>query len=479
MGIIRIKIFSLFILRKGGKTRDYKTRVFTYMNKKSILSGAMILGIGTFIAKILGALYRIPLTGILGGSGLGLYQLVFPVYVLLLDFSGAGAPNAIAKIISSNEVDKENYSKRILGVSIIAFTVLGTIFSLLTVVFSRAISIAQGNLEARLAYVLLAPAVVFVCVLSCFRGYFQGLKMMFPTALSQIVEQAVKLILGLFLARFFLPNIPLAVGGAVTAITISEAVALLVVYLIYIKRGKGKIFNGISFKFFDELKKVLKVAIPVSLIGIILPFSQVIDSFIIVNGLKEYSVNATALYGIFSGAVLTVINLPVSLCYGISTVTIPFVASSKTHAEREKNQLKALYVTLGVSVICAIFCYIFSPFIVNMLYGRLPLWEKELCINLLRFTSPVIVLLCMLQTLNAVMIATNKAYRSIINIAVGVAFKIIVNVLLIKKPNINVYGCAVALIVCYFSADLLNLISLRFSKRYESKRTCIKKLNIT
>ncbi len=448
------------------------------MTKKSILSGAIILGVGTFTAKILGALYRIPLTGILGGKGLGLYQLVFPVYVLLLDFSGAGAPNAIAKIISSNTVDKENYSKRILGISLIAFVVIGAIFSVFTVIFSGTISRAQGNADAKLAYILLAPAVVFVCALSCFRGYFQGLKMMFPTALSQIIEQAVKLFLGLLLARLFLPNISLAVGGAVTAITVSEAIALLFVYFIYTRQGKGRIFSSLDINFFYELKKILKVAVPVSLMGVILPFSQVIDSFIIVNGLKQYYGEATAVYGIFSGAVLTVINLPVSLCYGISTVTIPFVASSKTDDEREKNILKALYITLIVSILCAIFCYIASTFIVNLLYGRLPLWEKQIAINLLKFTSPVIILLCILQTINAVMIAVNKTYQSIINLAIGVALKIIINFFLIKKPNINVYGSAIALIVCYFVADLLNLISLRINKRYGNKKVSVKKLNI-
>ncbi len=449
------------------------------MTKKSILSGAIILGIGTFTAKILGALYRIPLTGILGGKGLGLYQLVFPVYVLLLDFSGAGAPNAIAKIISSNDVDKKEYSKRVLGVSLLTFVIIGSLFSVLTVVFSGVISNAQGNIEARLSYVLLAPAVVFVCALSCFRGYFQGLKMMFPTALSQVIEQAVKLFLGLLLARFFLPNVSLAVGGAVMAITISEAIALFVVYLIYKKQNNGRIFTHYNFDFFNELKKILKVAIPVSLMGIIIPFSQVIDSFIIINGLKHYYTEATAVYGIFSGAVLTVINLPVSLCYGISTVTIPFVSSSKTDSEREKNIVKALYITLVVSLFCSAFSYFFSSFIVNTLYGRLPLWEKDVCIKLLRFTSPVIVLLCMLQTSNAVMIATNKPYQSIINVSVGVILKILLNVFLIKKPNINIYGSAFALIVCYFCADLLNLISIRVNKRYANKRTRIKKLKIT
>ena len=69
--------------------------------KDGIVKNAFILGLGTFIAKLMGAIYRVPLTKIIGSLGLGLYQMVFPVYALLLDFSGAGAPGALAKIISS------------------------------------------------------------------------------------------------------------------------------------------------------------------------------------------------------------------------------------------------------------------------------------------------------------------------------------------------------------------------------------------
>ena len=89
-------------------------------NGKKILSGALVLGVAAFISKLLGALYRIPLTRIIGGTGLGLYQMVFPVYTLLLDFSGASVPNAVAKIIASYKgEDRENYARKILKTSLL------------------------------------------------------------------------------------------------------------------------------------------------------------------------------------------------------------------------------------------------------------------------------------------------------------------------------------------------------------------------
>ena len=116
------------------------------VEKKKILTGALALGIGTFTAKLLGAIYRVPLTRILGGTGIGLYQMVFPVYAVLLDFAGAGAPSALARLIASGDkTDREKRAYDYLTVSIRVFTVLGVFFSLFLFAFSKRIASWQGD----------------------------------------------------------------------------------------------------------------------------------------------------------------------------------------------------------------------------------------------------------------------------------------------------------------------------------------------
>jgi len=440
---------------------------------KGILFGAMSLGAGAVIAKLLGAVYRIPLTNLLGGIGLGLYQMVFPVYALLLDFSGAGVPNALAKVISEAQ-DKDKYKRAYeyltSAVKFLAF--IGAILATILFVLAKPLAKAQGNQDAYLGYVFLSPAIIFVAILSCFRGYFQGLVKMTPTAVSQIVEQFFKTAFGLALVYTLRSNVRWAVAGATLALTISEFFAVLYIYLVY-RRNKRKL----SFNFQldkternEKVRKILKITIPITLVGIMLPLSQVIDSFMILNILGSYRKDATSLYGLLSGVVATVIGLPVSVCYGISTVAVPAVSGSKTVTEKDRNGAKTLGLTLAVSLPCAVLCYFLAPFIINLLFRSLGEVEKSTAINLLRVCSPCIVFLSFLQTGNAVLIGKGKPYMPVLSLAVGVLIKETLNFTLLKIPSINIYGGAIALIACYFTICLINLIStLSFKVDYESK----------
>ena len=196
------------------------------MENKAI-KGSFYLGLGAFIAKVIGAIYRIPLLNIITAEGVGLYQMVFPLYCILLDFAGSGAPNAIAKLISSKgKTGIEINSKKYLTVSLKILLILGIIFSLIMLALAYPLSKLQGNTNAFCGYVFLSPAIFFVSLISAFRGYFQGKMNMVPTAVSQIIEQVVKLLFGLLFTYLLMPNIPFAVGGATLSVTISEIFAL-------------------------------------------------------------------------------------------------------------------------------------------------------------------------------------------------------------------------------------------------------------
>ena len=438
-------------------------------DKNKMLWGSVVLGLGTFAAKLLGAIYRVPLTAILGGTGIGLYQMVFPVYTVLLDFSGAGAPSALSKLIAGERTEsKEAAARKYLSASIRLFSSLGLVFSLFMAVFSKILADAQGNGNAFLSYIFLAPAVFFVCLITPFRGYFQGLGDMKPTALSQIIEQFIKLCFGLMLAKLFSYDNARAAAGAAGAITISEAVAALYLFLTYKRRTKNS--AGVFFESGAELslfsKKIIKTALPITLIGIALPLSAVADSFIAVNILNGYRTDATSLYGLFSGVAMTVIGLPVAICYGVAAVAIPAVAGAKDKDEERKNGKKSIFITIAFSLPCAAFLYFFAPFAVNLLFRSLPVSERETAAALIKILSPAVVLLSVLQTQNAVLIGRGQTYLPIIAMVSGAAVKTIAEILLIKNPAFNVYGLAAAVIACYLTADLVNFITL--SKKTES-----------
>lgn len=432
-------------------------------SNKSVVRGAATLGFGTFMAKLLGAVYRIPLTNLLKSDGLGIYQMIFPTYALLLDFAGAGVPNALARIISSEGDGAEAVGKVYLKVGVTVLSTVGLACATAMAIFARPLSLAQGNSDAAYAYVALAPSIIFVAVISCFRGYFQGLLDMKPTAISQIIEQFVKMSAGLVFARFSLPNLPRAVAGAALAISVSEATAALYLFFVYKRRQTGveivEVNRVCVTDFRSAAKKLFATALPVTFCGTVLPLSQVVDSFLILNTIGGYRDDATALYGLFSGVAMTVVGLPVSICYGAASAAVPSVAGS-TPRERYKKADLSVVLTIAVSLPCAVGCFVFAPQIVRILYRGLSYDEAAVATELLRLASPAVVLLSLVQTLNGILIGFGRLYLPLISLLIGVCVKIVTEVSLLPNVRLNIYAAAIALIACYFFVCLLNLIVL-------------------
>lgn len=432
-------------------------------SQKSLKKGALILGVSAIISKILGAVYRIPLVRIIGGDGVGIYQLVFPVYALLLEFSGCAFPTAISKLIAEIKGDDvEEKSFALFKSALSLCLILGGIATVVMIALARPLAILQGDERAYIAYLFLAPSIFLVSLLSCYRGYFQGKMNMKPTAFSQVIEQSVKLAFGLFFASIFMPNVPLSAGGATLAVTISEGIALIYVYVKF-KRGV-KMPSSLPLKNQnkDGIKTLIKFALPITFTGLILPLSQFIDSFLIVNIIGSYRGDATALFGLLTGTAMTVINLPVAVCYGISTSAIPSVSREKG-ASRKKNVNGSMALTLIVSLISAVAVYLFAPLIVKILFGNLPSEQLSLIVSLIKTLAPSIVFLALTQTSNGCLIGIGKTYIPMIGLIVGVVAKTLLNVMLLKNPTLNVFGGAIALNACYFVACLINFISLVIS----------------
>lgn len=434
----------------------------------SIVKGSVLLGAGAFISKLLGALYRIPLTDFLGGNGLGLYQMIFPVYAVLLEFSGAGVPNALSKMISGYENNAVAEYSLFYGAKK-RLIILGGIGTLFMAVFSYPIAMAQGDYKAFIGYIALSPSVFLVAVLSCYRGYFQGKKNMAPTAVSQIIEQSVKLAAGLFLVWIFSFDVSFAVGGATLGVTLSELIAVIfMTVLLKRKTADSPLFFDADF-FKSQEKKLFKYTVLVTVIGIAIPLSQVIDSFLIINILSSYREDATALYGLFSGAVNTIINLPVSVCYGVAAVAVPFVSGAKGK-DKEKTAAKTLVVTLILSVPCALICYFFPSKIISFLFKRLSGEEFTVTVEMLKISSVCVVLLSLLQTENAVLIGKGKPQYSLIGMGVGIIAKTVINAVLLKNPDINVFASVWAVIACYFLAVMINFIMIKLTREKDGNK---------
>ena len=425
------------------------------MKKNKLLRGAFTLSVGGIVTKLLGAIYRIPLTNILGAEGIGLYQMVFPLYTILLTFSSTGVPSGISKLIAEGE-----NAEKTLKSSLKFFGIIGLALSFLTLIFCQNIARVQGNQNAYLAYAFIAPSVLIVSLISCFRGYYQGFSNMAPTAFSQVLEQAVKLVFGLLICYLLRGDVILASAGATLAVTISEVITLI--YFILKRRKTVTLINISAEKL--QIKPIIKTVFPIMIATVIMPLTRTVDSFLILNILGGYIQNATAVYGLYSGAVESIVSLPVSCCYALAITSIPIISKLKKEGGNyHKKSLQAVGYTLALSVAFSLLLYIFSPLAVKVLYNGLSADSKLLTVNMLRLSCISVILLPLMQTLIASVNAMGKYKITIISGVISSVFKIIMSLQFLKIENINIFGAIISDIFCYLVACFVNLSYIIYS----------------
>lgn len=418
--------------------------------KQSFLAGAIIISVGGFVSKLLGAVYRIPLTNILGGEGMGIYQMVYPLYCILLTVSASGIPTGISRLISSGRgAGAERQAFRLYGA-------VGVIGMLIMFVLSAPLAALQTEPAIKLCCQLLCPSVFFVSLLSVVRGYFQGKGNMLPTATTEIMEQVIKVAFGVAFSYLFRGNLPLAVASTLLAVTISEIISTGVALLWYFKkRSKPPLYRVQSV----PVKSILRFTVPLTLTAIALPVSQLFESIIAVRLLRAGAENATALYGVFSGCAITIINLPVSITYGLAASSVPQIsplAESGDMAGAKKKAFKSLVITLAVSLPAAVGLYFLAPLATRLIFGSLQGEEKELLISLIKILAVSSVTQSLVQTSSACLTAMGYPVRSTVTQWTTAFLRVGLTAGLIAFTGLSISGAAWSANCAYFVAMVMN-----------------------
>ncbi len=433
----------------------------------SFISGALVLSLGGLFAKILGALYRIPLTNIVGSYGMGLYQLVFPPYILFLTVAQAGVPVALSKLIAeNNQLGNAERSRKIFVCAFVFLAALGAVCAVLMASLSKVIAASQGNGETAQAFCIVAPALLFVPVTNALKAYFQGNMNMVPSGVTTVIEQIVKLAVGLICANHFMPDVHKAVMGAVFAITVSEFGSLAIMAGVYAVHRKRHPYVGkISVSRADVkgiASNVAALAVPVALGGFAMQMSQVIDSVMVVNLLTVP--NATQMYGLWTGPVNSMLGLPIALSSGVAVSALPGI--TKTFYGGDKAALNgsfntAMKLTLVIALPCSLGMILLSRPILSLLYGGLPADEIAVASVLLSISGLSIVFLAILQTCVSVCQAVGKPYATVVIVSLSIVVKATVNLLLLPNAQINIYAAAISETLCYLFATVCVIIYLR------------------
>jgi stage V sporulation protein B len=204
---------------------------------------------------------------------------------------------------------------------------------------------------------------------------------------------------------------------------------------------------------------ILKLSIPVTLSSALLPLSALLDSVIIVRLMQKYAENAVTLYGLFSGGAVTLVNLPVSVCYGIAAAGVPALSAAfADKGNARKKMLFALFLTVAISLPCAVGLFVLAKPAVNILFRALGEEGSAVLIRLVKLLSVSAIFLSCTQTLSACLTGMGKPKYAAISMAVAVTVKTLLNVILVSDPKNSVYGAAIAADVCYFVAFFLDLL---------------------
>lgn len=429
------------------------------MKKSGLLSGALVLTVGGLLAKVFSAIYRIALTCVLGGEGIGIYQLIFPLYSLCVVLATAGLPMAISKVVARNKGSEKIVLKKCL----VFTSLISTFLSLILFFGGKGLAELQGQSEIGICYLILAPTIIMLGISSCLRGYFQGVGFFVPSSVSNIVEQFVKMLAGLILSIALLSvGLLASIIGAVVGIVISELVSLVIMIMFYSKR-KAKSDVSITISYRDLIKDVL----PITLTNIILPISSFVDSVVVVKllNLNFPQRMSVFLYGLESGAVSSLITLPTVFSFAIASVVLPLITSSSRAWNKNYKLSISLKIILTITVPCVLL-FIFVPDrLISLLYGSrldgLGVSGSRIASGLLALSSIGIVPLALNQLFSSCLQAVNQRYVTIRNLIIAVIFKILVEVMFIPCRMLNIFAFAISNVVCYLTVMLLNFAEIR------------------
>ncbi len=475
----------------------------TTNKKQSFMAGVLTVFFAQIIIKILGLIYRLVITNIpyFGDTGNGLYSAGYQIYTLLLAIASIGVPSAIAKLVSERiALGKHREAHDIFRTALLLFGIIGIVGSSILFLGAKYISADLiGNPDVEGIMLALAPAIFFVAISAVIRGYFNGMYNMKVASNSQMLEQLFKSILtiGLVVAVYFLAvvnptevskalnlSVDTATVAMATAANAASTIATVICcgyLLLYYQRSKREIWKNINesneVEYKKEkrtaiMKKILAVSIPISLASIISAINRNIDTFTVINELKVALANAyptieliqneaTRLYGILSGRVDTLIGLPTALNVAFATALVPAVSETMAKGDVKTARRRITFsirTTLLIALPCAIGMCVLAEPILNLLFPNVYAKEAGLLLQISSFT---IIFTLMNQTVAGALQGLGKVMSPAISLACGAVVKLILNLTLIRNPQIGIYGAAISSVAAALTAMIINLNVLR------------------
>lgn len=521
---------------------------FAKRRHQSFLQGSLILVSATMMVKLIGVFYKIPLASILGGDGMGYFSTAYDLYLPIYSLAMAGLPVAVSRLVAESVASRRfKDTKRLLKIAKKAFTVTGLTAFIIMLVLTyfylfnqplRELFNITSDTQSVYAILMISPSILFCCMMAVYRGYYEGLRNMYPTAISQVIEALGKLVIGLGLA-YFIKNLcisefetngtvfgqiiksngsdatlrelaeivamPYAAGGAVLGISIGTALGAL--YMAVRHKACGDKISAEEIELSPEptstkklLKMLITIAIPIVLGSLVTDIASLVDlttvkgrlSYVmktnpqvvldmfgdsITNGLSTSEV-PNYLYGCYKGFAYSIYNFVPSITSVMGVSAIPVLCTAWTEKDEKGIRLNIesiLRITAMIAIPAGFGITVMSGQILNLLYSTRP-GEVAIATPILSILGVTAAFAGLTVPITSMLQAIGKQNVPVKNMAIGVVLKIVVNYILVGIPSINVIGAPVGTAVCYGFIFISNLYCLiKYSKVHPSLRITLVK----
>ena len=503
--------------------------------KQNILGGAMVLVIATALVKVIGAVYKIPLTSIIGSLGRGYFASAYNIYTPIYAISMAGLPVAVSTIVSRNTaLGKYRDVKQVLKITFPLFLALGLVGTGALFLAAKPYVDSVGSPLAIYSVYAIAPSILFCCIMSTYRGYYEGLSNMYPTAISQVIESLGKLIFGLVLSYGVIAYAEkeIALTGQVFGQVIESDADKAIVYALSAAAAilgvtLGTVFGAIYTILRHKLKKdgitkeqlinsplaspkkitikeIVAIAVPTAISSLVLNITNFIDTWMIqsrlesvvlenydtIMGIYGDSINAaniarenihTFLYGAYD-TTLDFRNLvpTIMMTLGVSAIPIISAAVAKKDLKTVNSSVNTVFrMTMLIALPAGAGFFALSEPILGLMY-RGTENEPGIAISapVLALYGLMMAILTLSSPLTNMLQAIGRADVPAKALALGCVFKIGLNYILIGIPEINIKGAVFGTAFFYLLCIVYNYRVLRkeTSVRIEIKTVLIKPL---
>lgn len=438
-----------------------------------MMKGATILVIAGIVSKVFGAIFRIPLTNMIGAEGQSYYSAAYAVYNLLFVIATAGFPVAISRMVSSRiaEGDFINAHKSYKLAMKVSWA-LGIVSFLVMYFGAGAIAGFYKNPGAEASMKALSLALLFTPPVASMRGYYQGRQNMKPTGITEVIEQMVRVAAGLTLAyMFFKTSLVNAAAGATFGASAGIMAAFLAMAFIYArdKSARDRLFEGSIVREETDrkrLKELLAFLIPITIGSSVMPIMFNIDAAIIVRRLLATGwdrVMAEKLYGLMGGYCDPIINLPNIFIDAICISLMPAVTTAytlKIKKDMDDHIKTGLKTMMIITYPCAIGLIVLAKPILTMLFYR-KYDEAVMAVPAMQILAVSIVTLAIMRTFSTSLQGIGKMMLPVWNLMIGAVVKAIVSYILLGIPAVNINGAAFGSVMAYVTAGILNYRALK------------------